>query len=165
MTVRHVNSLAVTKAQLVAALVLVFCFVPCGMLGQKFGRRSILVLMGFAGMTAGPIFYYVLVRSGYRSAWQLVLLVTLINLCATPAWAIVTSYVNERFPTAVRASGYGIGYSAGAILPAFSSLYMLGLKGLGMPYEYTEIVIFAVGGLLLFLGALSGPETRQVELS
>jgi hypothetical protein len=42
---------------------------------------------------------------------------------------------------------------------------MLGLKGLGMPYEYTEIVILAVGGLLLFLGALSGPETKHVELS
>jgi hypothetical protein len=42
---------------------------------------------------------------------------------------------------------------------------MLGLKGLGMPYEYTEIVIFVMGGFLLFLGALSGPETRHVDLS
>jgi hypothetical protein len=42
---------------------------------------------------------------------------------------------------------------------------MSGLKELGMPYEYTEIVIFAVGGLLLLLGALAGPETRHVELS
>ena len=116
-------------------------------------------------MTAGPILYYVLVRSGYRSAWQLILLVSLINLCATPVWAIVTSYINERFPTVVRASGYGIGYSAATIIPAFSSFYMLGLKGLGMPYEYTEIVIFAVGGFLLLLGALSGPETKHVELS
>jgi hypothetical protein len=41
----------------------------------------------------------------------------------------------------------------------------LGLKGLGMPYEYTEIVIFVVGGFLLFLGALSGPETKHVDLS
>jgi hypothetical protein len=41
---------------------------------------------------------------------------------------------------------------------------MLGLKKLGMPYEYTQIAIFAVGGLLLLLGALSGPETRHVEL-
>ena len=106
-----------------------------------------------------------LVRSGYRSALQLTLLVTLINLCAIPVWAIVTSYINERFPTGVRASGYGIGYSAATIIPAFSSFYMLGLKGLGMPYEYTEIVIFAVGGFLLLLGALSGPETKHVEMA
>ena len=42
---------------------------------------------------------------------------------------------------------------------------MLGLKGFGMPYEYTEIVIFALGGFLLLLGALCGPETKNVELS
>jgi len=165
LTVRHVNSVVVTNAQLVANFLLALSFVPFGMLGQKIGRRTILALMGLAGFTAGPILYYVLVRSGYRSALQLTLLVTLINMCATPVWAIVTSYINERFPTGVRASGYGIGLSAAAIIPAFSSFYMLGLKGLGMPYEYTEIVIFVVGGFLLFLGALSGPETKHVDLS
>jgi MFS family permease len=164
LTVLHVNSMVVTYAILAAHLLLALCFVPCGMLGQKIGRRTILVLMGVAGITAGPILYFVLVRSGYRSPWQVILLVTLINLCATPVWAIVTSYINERFPTVVRASGYGIGYSAAAILPAFSSFYMLALKALGMPYEYTEIVIFAAGGFLLLLGALSGPETRHAEL-
>jgi MFS family permease len=165
LTVRHVNSVVVTNAQLVANFLLAISFVPFGMLGQKIGRRTILALIGFAGFTAGPILYYVLVSSGYRSALQLTLLVTSINVCATPAWAIVTSYINERFPTGVRASGYGIGYSAATIIPAFSSFYMLGLKGLGMPYEYTEIVIFAVGGLLLLLGALSGPETKHVEFA
>jgi len=165
LTVRHVNSVVVTNALLVAHLFLAVVFVPIGMLGQKIGRRTILVLIGLAGLTVGPILYYVLVRSGYQSALQVTLLVTLINLCVTPVWAIVTSYIIERFPIRVRASGYGVGYSAATIIPAFSSFYMLGLKGLGMPYEYTEIVILAVGGLLLFLGALSGPETKHVELS
>jgi MFS family permease len=165
LTVRHVNSVIVTNALLVAHLFLALVFVPIGMLGQRIGRRTILALIGVAGLTVGPILYYVLVRSGYQSALQVTLLVTLINLCATPVWAIVTSYIIERFPTGVRASGYGVGYSAATIIPAFSSFYMLGLKELGMPYEYTEIVIFALGGFLLLLGALCGPETKNVELS
>jgi MFS family permease len=164
LTVRHVSSVVVTNAQLVASLLLAITFVPFGMLGQKIGRRPVLILFGLAGFTVGPFLYYVLVRSGYRSTLQVIVLVTLINLCALPVWAIVTSYINERFPTGCRASGYGIGYSAATIIPAFSSFYMLGLKGLGMPYEYTEIVIFGVGGLLLFVGALCGPETKHVEL-
>jgi MFS family permease len=159
-----VSSVVVTNAQLVASLLLAITFVPFGMLGQKIGRRPVLILFGLAGFTVGPFLYYVLVRSGYRSTLQVIVLVTLINLCALPVWAIVTSYINERFPTGCRASGYGIGYSAATIIPAFSSFYMLGLKGLGMPYEYTEIVIFGVGGLLLFVGALCGPETKHVEL-
>jgi MFS family permease len=68
LTVRHVDSVVVTNAQLVANLLLALSFVPFGMLGQKIGRRTILALIGLAGFTAGPIFYYVLVRSGYRSA-------------------------------------------------------------------------------------------------
>jgi MFS family permease len=109
LTVRHVNNVVVTNALLVANLLFALCFVPVGMLGQKIGRRTALVLFGFAGLTAGPILYYVLVRSGYRNALQLIVLVTLVNVCATPVWAIITSYINERFPTGVRASGYGIG--------------------------------------------------------
>jgi hypothetical protein len=34
-----------------------------------------------------------------------------------------------------------------------------------MPYEYTEVGIFALGGLLLMIGALSGPETNRIEIS
>jgi hypothetical protein len=40
---------------------------------------------------------------------------------------------------------------------------MLGLKELGMPYAYTEIVIFVLGGLLLLVWARSGPETVHVD--
>lgn len=164
-TVRHVDSVTVTNAQLIENCVMIFVFVPFGALGQRIGRRTVLWMLGLAGCTAGPVFYFVLVNSGYRNPAELVVLVTLINLCATPAWAFVTSYINERFPTGVRASGYGIGYSAATIIPAFSSFYMLGLEKLWVPYEYTEVVIFAVGGLLLLIGALAGPETRHVEFS
>jgi MFS family permease len=164
-TVRHANVITVTNAQLVANFLLAISFVPFGILGQNIGRRAILTLMGLAGCTAGPIFYYLLLKSGYQNPAKLMVLLTLINLCATPVWAVVTSYITERFPTAVRASGYGIGYSAATIIPAFSSFYMLGLKELGIPYAYTEIVIFALGGLLLLVGARTGPETVHVDIS
>ena len=162
---RHVDNIVLTNAQLIENLIMMSVFVPFGILGQRIGRRTVLSLIGLAGCTVGPILYYVLVRSGYKNPVELVVLVTLINLCATPVWAFVTAYINERFPTGVRACGYGIGYSAATIIPAFSSFYMLGLRGIGIPYEYTEIILFALGGLLLLIGALSGPETRHVEIA
>lgn len=39
---------------------------------------------------------------------------------------------------------------------------MLGLAKL-MPYAYTPIVLLALGGFLLSLGALAGPETKDVD--
>lgn len=163
-TVRHVSSATVTSAQLVASLAMLPVYLPVGILGQRIGRKTMLWIFGLLGCTVGPFLYYLLVRSGYRSRGELILLVTLINLCATPTWAIITAYLNERFSTAVRASGFGVGYSAAIFIPAFSSFYMLGLQRAGMAYEYTEVALFAAGGLLLTIGALAGPETTQVDL-
>jgi hypothetical protein len=43
-----------------------------------------------------------------------------VALClAISPWGIATTYLNERFPTGVRASGYGIGYSLATIIPSF----------------------------------------------
>ena len=36
---------------------------------------------------------------------------------------------------------------------------------MGVPYEYTEVILFALGGLLLLIGTLSGHNTRHVEIS
>ncbi len=162
---RHVSSITVNDAQLIENVVMALWFVPFGILGQRIGRRTILWVLGLSGCTVGAAAYYLLVRSGYRNAVELVVLFTLVNFCTTPVWAIVTSYINERFTTRIRATGYGVGYSAAMIIPAFSSFYMLGLAGLGMPYEYTEVALTALGGLLLMIGALSGPETKQVEIA
>jgi MFS family permease len=165
LNVCHVNIMAVTYAQLIANLVLALSFVPFGIVGQRIGRRKLLSSFGLAGCTLGPALYYLLVRSGYRNFAELILLVTLVNLCAIPGWSNVTAYLNERFSTGVRASGYGVGYSVAIILPAFSSLYMLGLERTGIPYEYTELVLFFLGGVLMLVGALAGPETRDVDFA
>lgn len=162
LTIRNVNSITVTNSQLVTGLALTLG-VLVGILGQKIGRRRVIALFGVAGCTAVPAFYYLLVASAYRNPAELILLVTLINLGTMTVWPVLTPYLTERFPTSVRASGYGIGYSAAAIIPAFSGFYMLGLSQLGVPYAYTGIVILALGGLLLVIGVLSGPETRNVE--
>jgi MFS family permease len=165
LNVCHVNSLSVTCAQLVASLVLALTHIPFGILGQKIGRRAYLALFGLTGWTVGPLAYYLLVRSGYRNNAELILLVTLVIFCAMSTWPNVTAYLSERFSTGVRASGYGVGYSAAILLPAFSSLYMLGLSRLGIPYRYTEVLILALGGLLTMIGALIGPETRDVDIA
>ena len=164
LTIRHVRSVVVTDAQIVANIVLTAVFILVGVLGQKFGRRAILIAFGLAACTLGPFLYFVLVKSRYQSPTEVMALVTGVNLCVTPVWAVLTAYITERFPTSVRASGFGVGYSAATIIPAFSSFYMLGLKGLGVPYAYTEIVILALGGFLLLAGALSGPETKNVDI-
>lgn len=40
---------------------------------------------------------------------------------------------------------------------------MLALQGI-MPYAYTPLILLAAAGALMIIGALMGPETRDVEL-
>jgi hypothetical protein len=61
----------------------------------------------------------------------------------------------------VRASGYGIGYMFGLILPGLYTVWLLALSAL-MPYEFTPVVLILFGGLLMFTAVRRGPETHPV---
>ena len=95
---------------------------------------------------------------------MLVGLIAVILVLTMPVWAVITPYLAESFRTEIRSSGYGLSYSLATILPGFYSLYMLGLAKL-MPYEFRPIVLLAIGGLMLTLGALAGPETKHVDFN
>jgi hypothetical protein len=49
------------------------------------------------------------------------------------------------------------------IIPAFAGAYLLALRHL-MPYAYTPVVLITLSGILIVIGALTGPATRDVEL-
>ncbi len=78
------------------------------------------------------------------------------------AGALNTSYINERFCTSVRSSGFGLGYSLAIILPLFYAFYQTGFASL-MPSEHTILPILSLGGLLTLVGAALGPETKDVD--
>ena len=147
----------------VGALVAVVLFPVMGVLGQRYGRRGALIILGLLNLIVTPVLYVLAVNGGGSSLIQLIILIGLVEVATVLVWSIVTAYITESFPTSVRASGFGIGYSLAAILPAFYSYYMLGLANF-MPYEYTQVVVLALGGLLLVLGALIGKDNRQYEM-
>jgi MFS family permease len=163
-TVLGVKSPDVNTGMLIGAAILVPVFPLVGALGQKFGRRPTLVVLGVLALVPGSVLYYVLIAGGYRHPFMLIGLVALILLFSAPAWAVITPYITESFRTEIRSSGYGLSYSLATIVPGFYSFYMLALARL-MPYELTPIVLLAGGGLLLSLGALAGPETKHVEFN
>jgi MFS family permease len=161
-TVLGVKSPDVNTGIVIGAAILVPIFPLTGLLSQRFGRRTVLIALGFLNLVPASVLYYMLVAGGYRDAALLVALVALILIFSTPAWAVITPYLTESFRTEIRSSGYGLSYSLATILPGFYSFYLLALAKL-MPYEFTPIVLLAGGGLMLTLGALAGPETKHME--
>ena len=93
---------------------------------------------------------------------MITLLTTITTVLVVAPGALSTVYINERFQTGVRASGFGLGYSLAIVLPAFYVFYQAGLAHF-MPFNYTVLVLVIVGALLIFVGAAWGPETKDVR--
>jgi MFS family permease len=158
------SSTNVTITLAIAYFVLAFCFVGAGVISQLIGRRTLLMLLGGLMAVVGTALYYLLISTAPESLLAVIVLATVIIVLASSNWGLATSYINERFQTGVRASGFGIGYSLAVVLPSFYAFYQAGL-GNFMPLEYTALPLLVIGGLLILGGAAWGPETKDVDFA
>ena len=161
----HIPSETTTNTFLVASIGLFFGFLFFALLGQKIGRRRAIVVGALVVLVVEPALYYVMIINATNggSMGLTIVLAAIFQIFLIAPWGIVTTYICERFPTRVRASGYGIGYSVAIVIPSFSGIYLLWLSHL-MPYLMTPIVLTIIAPLLMIVGALMGPETRDVDL-
>lgn len=159
----HISASLTTEVTLVSYLFLIGGYISAGWISQKIGRRTAFIILGALIGFLTSTLYYLLVIGMYKNTFILFLFSAIIVTVAGMAWGIVPSYINERFKTAVRASAYGIGYTLSILIASFYSFYMLALKAL-MPYKYTQIVLLVIAGVLVIIGAILGPETRDANL-
>ncbi|WP_037062798.1 MFS transporter [Pseudonocardia acaciae] len=153
-----------TAVLVIAEVVLIAAYPLCGALSQRIGRRRFLSLCGIVAATVAPAFYCVLVSNLTTSFVGRVLLTAGLFLSAICCFGSTASYLSERFRTDLRATGYGVGYSMALIVASFYAFYE-GLLAEFMPQRYTTAVVYVIGGLLLLVGALRGPETKDVDLT
>ncbi len=158
------SSTNVTVTLIVANLVLALGYVGAGVISQRIGRRLFLIAMGVIMAIGGTFVYGLLVGTAPGNLFAVIGLATVIAILCGSNWGLATTYINERFHTNVRASGFGIGYSLAVILPSFYAFYQAGL-GAFMPVEYTPLVFLVISGLLIIIGAAWGPETKDIDFS
>ncbi|WP_321965022.1 MFS transporter [Paraburkholderia sp. J7] len=159
----HLTAFEMTITLMVSYSILCLGYIGAGMLGQRIGRRTMLALIGALSATLGAILLYLLIGAAGAALPVVMLLVCLLALTVSSAWAVIVTYINERFATGVRATGFGVGYSLSVIVPSFYAFYMNWL-GTVMPSRYTPIALLCIGGVIACAGALMGPETKDVEL-
>lgn len=158
----HISSKVVTNGFLIINVLLFCAYIAAGSISQRTGRRPFLIGMGIVTAVFGSLLYYYLLTKAAKNAGLALFLAGVLEVFFVSVWGLATSYINERFRTSVRASGFGLGYSLAVIIPAFYSFFMLWLSNL-MPYQYTVVVLLALGGILTAIGAAWGPETKDVD--
>ena len=132
-----------------------------GHLSTYLGRRRLFVMWGLGAMLVAPIIWRLAITSS--SLGQAILCTAVLQVITVAAYGPVSAYLSERFPTEVRSTGYGMGYSLSLVLPALYPFYLpliepvLGRHG-------SVMAMVALGGGLVVLGALLGPRLAPREI-
>lgn len=154
----------VTVVLIISYAVLALGYVGAGLLSQRIGRRPFFIVAGALTTIAAPVLFGLVVGRVVSGLVGVVLLTIVLNIIVLAGWGVVSTYINERFHVGIRASGYGVGYSLAVIVPAFYAFYQAGLAAF-MPIEFTPLVLLALAGALIWIGAALGPETRDVDMA
>jgi MFS family permease len=163
-TFLKLSNTQLTLTLLIAYACLVVSYIGSGILGQRIGRRRFFMILGPCIAVFGSVLLALLVTGTGLSFGMVVLLVCAFSVLVTAPWGVVLPYINERFHTDVRASGFGLGFSVSVIIPSFYAFYLQGL-GQFMPYALASIVLLVIGGILGAVGAAAGPETKDVDFT
>ncbi len=156
------NYIDFLRLQLIAVLFFAAMLPAVGLLADRYGRRSILLVVTTAIAAYGGLFAVLLAPERASSTSVLVFLVvgmTLMGLSFGPMSAVLP----ELFPTNVRYTGSGVAYNAASILGAavapFIATWLSTRYGVGWVGLY-----LATAAALTLVALLVMRETREVSL-
>jgi MFS family permease len=129
-----------------------------GALSDGIGRKKTFLLIGVCAVVLLPLCYVNLAAT--KDTTEITLYALAIAFIGNAGYAPVLIFLNERFPTALRASGTGlswnIGFALGGMMPTVVSL--VGGSAAGIPMS---LAWFTVGVFIVYLiGAVVIPETK-----
>ncbi|MTD12375.1 MFS transporter [Nakamurella sp. YIM 132087] len=153
----------VSLTMAVEAIALALSLPLWGALSQRWGRRPFYLGYGVVMAVLGSGLYLLLMTARPGPAGALVL-VAVLGVLTLGTLGPIAAYLTERFPSQLRATGFGVGYSLALVIPAFYAFYLSGL-GRVLPDGFAPPVLVALAGILVLVGAALGPETRDVDLA
>lgn len=155
------SATSVSVAMGIASCAQALAMALAGHLSTSTGRRRLFVLWGIAATVLGPVLWWMSVGSSTLAGAAV--LAAALQIVTVAAYGPVSAYLSERFPTTVRSTGYGMGYSLSLILPALYPFYLPGLAGL-LGAHAAVLGLLALGGVLLVIGAAVGPRLSAAEI-
>lgn len=132
-----------------------------GHLSTLTGRRTLFVGWGLTACCLGPVVWWAIMQSS--NPWLLAGLAGTLHVVTVCAYGPIGAYLNEGFPTAIRATGYGTAYSLSIVIPALHPFYLPTLES-WLGRDGAPMLLIALGGVLVAGCARIGPRLASAEL-
>lgn len=145
-------------------LLVPFSYILSGKLSDIKGRRFTIILTGCIVIVVMTTALALLGSDLYHGWLPLTVTAFFVAAASVAPIGVMPAYINERFPTRARSSGWGVGYSFATIIPGLFTFYQTALTG-WMPRSYTPAVLACLGGILIVIGGLIAKETLGTDLS
>ncbi len=143
-----------------------------GWISDYTGRRLLTLNYCIFLIIFGVPSYYVLYHAALARNIRLAVLGATMAAMLKLGWGIVPAYLSERFPTKRRAVGVGFGYSSGALLGAWFSVYVWWAHRIPaiaaiekQDMWLSPAVILTIGAVMTFASMWVSPETKHLKLS
>jgi MHS family proline/betaine transporter-like MFS transporter len=156
--VSHAPNGAAAAILMISSVAVVVASTAAGHLSTFIGRKSAFVWIGLIRLFALPALFLLLPTA--QSITTIGVYAVILSALGSAGYAPILIFLNERFPTAIRATGTGlswnIGFAIGGMMPTAVSLVAKDASQLPM-----TLAIFAGAISVIFLvGAFIVPETR-----
>jgi MFS family permease len=154
------------------ALFLAFLgYIFYGWVSDYVGRRRLTLIYCFILVVIGIPTFFVLHDAVVALDLRMAIMGTVLAAMCKLAWGMLPAYLCERFPTKRRAVGLGFGYSSGALVGAWFSLYVWWAHKIpfigaieGNELWLSPAVILVIGAAITFVAMYFGPETKGMSL-
>jgi MFS transporter, MHS family, proline/betaine transporter len=165
--VSHAPNGAAAAILMICSIAVVIASIAAGHLSTFIGRKGTFVWIGLIRLVALPALFLLLPSAS--SIMMVGLYAVLLSALGSAGYAPILIFLNERFPTSIRATGTGlswnIGFAIGGMMPTAVSLVAKDASQLPMTlaiFVGAISVIFLVGAFVVpeTLGKLEGGSAR-----
>ena len=145
---------------IIASAVVVISATLGGHVSEIIGRRRTFIGLGIINLFALPLIYLQMKGLSSDDMGAVIGYAIALSFLANAGYAPVLVFLNERFPTRIRATGTAVSWNVGFALGGMTPTLVTGVSPTVHDFPVVLAIVLACAGVIYLIGAAIAPETR-----